>query len=131
MKLFSKMKDGGPLSKVLGYFLIELKPAFSVVLLRFDDGSREAYHTHAFNAVSWVIRGCLVEHMLDGRIITHDASHRPVYTGRSDFHMVMSRGTTWVISFRGPWTSFWKEYLIDEDRIITLTHGRKIFGETN
>ena len=50
MRLFFKSKDGGPDSSVTGYWLIESKKLFSIVLLKFDGRSREAYHTHAFNA---------------------------------------------------------------------------------
>lgn len=61
MKLFFKSKDGGPKSNVTGYWLIECKTLFSIVLLRFSEGTRESYHNHAFNAVSWVLSGALYE----------------------------------------------------------------------
>lgn len=71
MRVLSYRKDGGPLSKSWGLFIIEIKSAFSVVLLRFENGTREAYHTHAFNATSWVLRGYLVEYIpLEDRHIT-------------------------------------------------------------
>jgi hypothetical protein len=126
VKLLTTMKDGGPLSRVWGYFVIEVKWLLTLVLLRFEDGSREAYHTHAFNAVSWVLAGCLDEYCLDNSVTTYMPSLKPIYTPRDRFHMVRSRGTTWVISFRGPWTWFWKEYLPGENKVITLTHGRKV-----
>lgn len=125
MKLFKMMKDGGPLSKVWGYFLVDIKPAFSVVFLKFIDGSREAYHSHAFGAISWVLRGRIDEHDISGTLTSYTPSWKPIYTPRDRFHKVVSRGTTWAISFRGPWSDNWKEYLPDQDRTITLTHGRK------
>ena len=64
MKLFHKAKDGGPASTVTGYWLIESKRFFSIVLLRFDGPSREAFHTHAFNSISWVVKGVLLENFL-------------------------------------------------------------------
>ncbi len=130
MKILKIMKDGGPLSKVWGMFLIEIKSAFSVVLLRFSDGSREAYHTHAFNAVSWVLRGKLIENNLGGDRKVYTPSWFPIHTPRNCFHMVVSEGTTWVLSFRGPWVAEWKEYLPDENIIITLTHGRQVVDRT-
>ena len=51
------MKDGGPESTVTGYWLIEYKPLFSIVLLKFEGKSRDAFHTHAFNSLSWLISG--------------------------------------------------------------------------
>ena len=64
MKLCYVGKDGGPESTVWGFWLIEIKKLFSVALLCFENGSREAFHTHAFNSVSWVLtlRGPWVKH---------------------------------------------------------------------
>lgn len=136
MKILSKMKDGGPESRVWGYFLIEWKRLFSIVLLRFEDGSRDAYHSHAFNAVSWVLTGCLIETRYDA---SRDPvfglfwpnvfrpSFRPVFTGRDNMHKVRSVGRTWVLSFRGPWRDTWEE-MTPEGRIV-LTHGRREVDE--
>lgn len=125
MKILKYMKDGGPLSRVWGLFIIEIKPLFSIVLLRFLDGSREAFHTHAFNAVSWVIKGKLLETEINGTCRIYRASWKPIYTPREMFHRVRSSGTTWAISFRGPWKDKWREFLPENGRYITLTHGRK------
>lgn len=61
MKFLETTKDGGAESTVWAHWLIEIKGLFSVALLRFEDGTRDAFHSHAFNCVSWVLRGCLVE----------------------------------------------------------------------
>lgn len=132
MKLFAKVKDGGPYSKVTAYFLIEWKRFFSIALLRFDKGSREAFHSHAFNCVSWVLRGALHEitrHEV-GRIRAHEHQYytpslRPVVTRRDTFHQVFGLAErSWVLTFRGPWVDRWREWLLDEKREVTLTHGR-------
>ncbi len=126
MKLFFKSKDGGQESTVTGYWLIESKSLFSICLLRFDGVSREAFHTHAFNAWSVVLNGGLDELFLDGRKRVH-TPFKPIYTARDDFHKVSSRpGRTWALSFRGPWVDRWKEFLPGRNMFITLTHGRKI-----
>jgi hypothetical protein len=126
MKLFKIMKDGGKESTVTGYWLIECKPLFSVCLLRFDGKSREAFHTHAFNSLNWVLKGSVTEEFIDGKGRKHTPSFKPIYTKRTDFHKVSSDiGTTWVFSLRGPWSKRWKEYLPEQDRFITLTSGRK------
>ena len=126
MKFFNYAKDGGPLSRVWGLYLVEIKSLFSIVLLRFKDGSREAFHTHAFHAVSWVLKGELVEHMLDGEVRHYRQSLIPLFTSRSCFHKVHSVGETLVITFRGPWVNIWKEYLPEEKRFLELTWGRKL-----
>lgn len=129
MRFMKIMKDGGPLSKVTGCFLVEIKCLFSIVVLRFDDGARDAYHTHAFNAVSWVLKGTLIEDVLAGDDYEYPASFVPIWTPRDRFHKVISRGTTWAISFRGPWAQTWREYIPQNapgNRFVTLTHGRKV-----
>lgn len=116
-------KDGGPLSHVWGYYL-EIKRLFSIVLLRFEDGSREAFHSHAFNSISWVLHGELAEDHLDGRRIIYRPSWRPIITRRSTFHRVSSYGRSWVLNLRGPWADTWQEYT-QERGFVTLTSGRR------
>lgn len=133
MKFLSLGKDGGPESTVWGYWLFEIKSLFSIVLLRFENGTRDAYHSHAFNSVSWVLKGELEEthhhtthpDVFD-RLDIHRRSIFPVLTFRDTFHKVNSVGRTWVLSFRGPWAKEWKEY--DAAGEKTLTNGRQVVG---
>ena len=134
MKLLSIRKDGGAESKCNGYFLIEIKKLFTIVLLHFSDGSRDAYHSHAFNAISWILHGRLEEDILDkpySSINVYKSSLTPIITLRSTFHKVVSVGDTWAISFRGPWADSWKEWIPAYKKFITLTHGRKVVNETH
>jgi hypothetical protein len=125
MKLLTKSKDGGPESTVTGYFLIEWKALFSIVLLRFDRGSRDAYHSHAFNCVSWVLSGALGERHYEGDTEFHWPSFKPIVTRRSTYHKVVGLfDTTWVLSVRGPWAKTWRESTPAEGE-CTLTSGRK------
>lgn len=120
-------KDGGPESRVAGYWLFECKWLFSVALLRFDPGWREVYHNHAFNAVSWVLgRGKLREEHLMGLVEHHRRSIKTVFTWRGTFHRVFSEGTTWVLTFRGPWRNTWYEYDETTGVATKLTHGRHV-----
>lgn len=128
MKWLWHAKDGGKESKVWCYGL-EIKSLFSILLLRFEDGSREAYHSHAFNCLNWVLKGKLIEHRiyLDemSDFFIYKKSIIPFIIKRKHMHKVSSKGRTWVLTFRGPWRDTWREYLPGEDRFITLTHGRK------
>jgi hypothetical protein len=131
LKFLSYGKDGGAESSVSGFWLVEVKSLFSIVLLRFQGASRDAYHEHAFNSISWVLRGKLEEDLWSCCDLhskwprTYTPSLRPVITRRNTFHKVDSHGTTWVLSLRGPWSKTWQEYLPAEGRFATLTHGRK------
>lgn len=125
------MKDGGPESTVTAYILIEIKCLFSIMLLRFDGPSRPVYHTHAFNSISWLLKGCLMErvakltYVLSDTVLTiYKPSFKPIYTPRQPFHRVDSEGVSWVLTFRGPWLSYWLEYDSATHKQTTLTHGR-------
>lgn len=127
MKLFRKAKDGGPNSTVTGYWLCEFKSLFSIALLKFEDGSRDEYHDHAFNSWNWILKGEVEEEFVDSFLNqTLVARIRPYFTGRTRMHRVRSKGTTWVFSIRGPWSETWHEYDPKTKKTVTLTHGRNI-----
>jgi hypothetical protein len=125
--LFETGRDGGPKSKVMGFWLVRIKSLFSVAFLRFDEGSREAFHSHAFNSISWVVRGGLREVMQDGSPDNvYVPSWKPVVTRRETFHKVYGLGkANWVLTFRGPWVDKWYE-ITEDGRQITLTHNRVV-----
>jgi hypothetical protein len=126
MRLFSRAKDGGPKSTVTGYWLIELKKLFSIVLLKFEDGSRDEFHSHAFHSINFILKGKVIEEFIHGWVSRGPIRRFwPILTKRSRFHRVRSDGTTWVLSFRGPWKDTWREYDPKTDEFVTLTHGRK------
>lgn len=139
MKFFSKAKDGGPESPVDGYFLIEIKSLFSIVLLHFNPGTREAFHSHAFNAVTLWLRGKVTEEarpedkrgVLAPYVETANwQSGQVKYTPRELMHRIVTpKSGAWALSFRGPWSNTWQEYKPATGETITLTHGRKIVTE--
>lgn len=127
MKIFKKMKDGGKDSTVTGYWLIECKWLFSICVLKFEGASREVFHSHAFNCISWLLSGALEETMLDGRVFNYTPSFIPFLTTRKDMHKVSSStDVSWLLTFRSPWKSTWQEYLPKTKTFITLTKGRQI-----
>lgn len=137
MKFLTTTKDGGAESTVWAHWLIEIKGLFSIALLRFEDGTRDAFHSHAFNCVSWVLSGKLIEHYgpnspereaTGKRFVVHRPRLRPIVTRRSTYHKVFSDGRTWVLTFRGPWSKTWREGVPDGQGGYaerTLTHGRR------
>ena len=129
MRFFSKVKDGGSKSPVDGYFLFELKSVCSVVLLKFNQGGREAFHTHAFNAYTWFICGSLREEKYDGSYYDYVKSVLPKYTPRDNNHRVAAIKDSWCLSLRGPWCDTWTENT--ETEKVTLTHGRKVLFTIN
>lgn len=126
MRFLSKTKDGGPQSPVDAYFLFEIKYFMSIALLKFNKGGREAFHTHAFNALTWFLNGDLVEESIDGTTHVYKHSLLPKITKREKNHRVYAIKTSWCLTIRGPWTQTWTE--THEDTLTTLTHGRRIIN---
>lgn len=120
-RFWKKAPDGGKKSGVTGYFLIEHKKAFSIVLLHFQKGTREAFHEHAFNAVTLWLKGRVREWHLDGDVKDFTAGNIK-FTPRSTFHKIEALEDTWAFSVRGPWVDRWREWR--NDHFVTLTHGR-------
>jgi hypothetical protein len=127
-KLFFKRSDGGKDSGVTGYFLIEWKKVFSIVLLRFSEGSRDSYHSHAFTGLTWWLSGEVEEETYQGETLTFKPSFKRKLTKRDKVHKVRGIKTTWAISFRGPWKNTWFEIDKNGNKIM-LTHGRKIIND--
>lgn len=124
MRLFCKTKDGGSESPVDAYFLFEFKPLGSVCLLKFKEGRREAFHTHAFTALTWFLKGDLVEEKFDGTITPYKRSLLPKVTRKDNNHRVLANKTSWALSIRGPWVDTWTEH--NEGTVTTFTHGRVV-----
>jgi len=129
MRLLQKAKDGGSNSPVDAYFLIEIKNLFSIALLKFNKGGREAFHTHAFNAYTWFLKGNLLEENEDGELYPYEKSIIPKFTPREQSHRVRAFETSWCLTLRGPWTDTWTEYVELTNKRTTLTHGREVVEE--
>ena len=124
MRFFNRSKDGGSDSPVEALFLFEIKSLCSIAILKFNKGGREAYHTHAFHALTWFILGELVEQDIDGSYRIYRRSLFPKLTRRTKNHCVVAYCDSWCLTIRGPWSNTWTE---DTDTHHTvLTHGRKI-----
>ena len=126
-RIFYSKPDGGKDSGVTAYFLIEWKVLFSIGILHFKKGTREAFHSHAFNAFTFWLKGNVTEIKPDNARLKFSASFKPKFTPRSNVHKVMAHTDTYALTFRGPWLDYWYEY--KGNKQITLTHGRKIINE--
>ena len=136
-RFFYKKWDGGKNSGVTGYSLIEWKVAFSIVLLHFREGSRENYHSHAFNACTWWLSGKVTEQVyaFGSKHCTFikgekdfQPSLKPKITERDKIHRIISHKDTWALTFRGPWQRTWFEITPKGNKIV-LTHGRRVVKE--
>lgn len=126
MKFLWNDKDGGPESK--GWIWgLEIKSLFSILVVRFLQGTRPVYHTHAFSAISWLFAGGLKEETLGYGSKKYFSSFIPIWTPWHRYHQVAGiPAQSWAITFRGPWRKTWTEYNPATQTAITLAHGRKI-----
>lgn len=121
-RFFVKRTDGGNKSGVHAYWLVEWKKVCSIGILRFDTGSRTAYHSHAFNALTWWLKGKVTEVLYPNTKLNFAPSIKPKYTPRTNTHKVIAHVVTYAFTIRGPWNNTWVE--IRDNKKITLTHGR-------
>lgn len=125
-QFFSKAKDGGPQSPVDAYFLIEIKGLFTIALLKFNQGAREQFHTHAFNALTWFLCGEMDEASYDGQLRRYRRSLIPKFTPRDKNHRVIACVDSWCLTVRGPWCSTWTEHDRGRGLVTTFSDGRLV-----
>jgi hypothetical protein len=123
-RILYRRADGGANSGVTGCMLIEWKPLFSCGFLYFRPGTREAFHNHAFNAMTWWLSGRVTEILLDGVQHDYTPSAVPKVTTRACYHKVVAHEPAWAFTVRGPWRHTWNEMRNGQE--VTLTHGRQI-----
>jgi hypothetical protein len=120
-----KKSDGGKDSGVNGYLFFEWKPVCSFGLLRFSKGTRPSFHSHAFFAITWWLKGSVEEETYKGEIKKFTPSFRPKITKKNKIHRVKGLEVTWAFTIRGPWENRWIE-IDEQDNKTTLTNGRKV-----
>lgn len=130
MLLFKKRKDGGKSSPVDAYFVCEIKGLVSIAFLKFNKGGREAFHTHAFDALTWFLSGDLVEEDVDGSTYSYKRSLIPKFTSKLKNHRVKAAKDSWCFTLRGAWDKTWTEYNKEEDTTTTFSHGRNIINKS-
>lgn len=126
MRLFNKAKDGGSESPVDAYFLFEIKGLASVALLKFNKGGREAFHTHAFDALTWFVKGDLLEEDVSGETYKYKKSIIPKITLKSKNHRVLANEDSYCLTIRGKWDKNWTEYDSKSDTTTVFNWGRSI-----
>lgn len=113
-----------------GFWFFEIKYLFSICILHFSKGTRENYHSHAFNALTWFLWGKVEEQHLGKPSMTWASSIFPKWTPRSTFHRVNALEDTYALTFRGPWSETWYEFDPNNQDYIELTNGRKIVSKS-
>lgn len=108
------------------YTLFENKSLFSVYFHVFNTVEQDRFHTHAFDAVSFVLRGSYEEEqkLPSGIVIKKKVGVGVRYIPKDYNHRLLrSEPDTMSLLFAGPWVRYWTE----ENRSFTrtLTWGRR------
>lgn len=127
MRFLEKVKDGGTDSNVDAYVLIEIKSAFSIMLLKFNKGCRQAFHTHAFDAFTMMLSGDMIEEFPDMKGRPYKRG-KWKYTPKGLLHRVRAFKDSWAFTVRGPWDDTWTE--LERNIETTFTHGRKVLSRS-
>lgn len=113
----------------MGWWIIEIKWLFSIVILQFTPGCRENFHTQPFNSLTWWMSEA-EEHTPNSKK-SLKPGWIPTYTPRDKLHRINTETTTWAISIRGKWVDTLKEYNENTKTTIEYSHHRKITSVTS
>jgi hypothetical protein len=111
------------------YTLFEFKRFLSLTLHKFNTIEQDRFHSHAFGAISIMIKGGYAEEYVDnGEIKTKHIKPGIRYIPRGYEHRLLeSRPNTWTILFAGPWSKTWFER---KDGVVTkLGWGRAVIND--
>lgn len=113
--------------------VFECKYLFSIYFNVWKTIEHDRFHTHAFSAISIMLRGEYDEERLaDDGTVTKYTLKAPLvrFISRTNNHrMLKARGTTWSIALAGPWDKIWTETLVPNGEKRFLSWGRKILFE--
>lgn len=93
--------------------ILEWKKLFSIKLFHFHktSGKQDRFHTHSFNAVSFLLSGNYIEEVIqDGKVVALDRNRsRIIYIPKNEYHRITKSGGCRTILITGPWGKYWKE----------------------
>jgi len=101
---------------IIGYTLFESKYLFSIIVYNWKTIDQNRFHSHAFAAVAFLLRGSYREKYYDkktGEVKEKIVNQwlKPRYLPKNYTHCVLkSEPNTWTIVFVGPWQKHWCEF---------------------
>ena len=116
---------------ILQYTIFEHKKFGGIWIYNWKTIIQNRFHTHAFNAIAFLLWGSYTEAVLDndGTIIEKEVNQwmKPRFLPMDYTHKILkAKPNTWTIVFFGKWKETWKEYFEDTNTWVTYTWGRKI-----
>lgn len=113
---------------VTQFTLFECKQLFSIIFYKWNTVDQVRFHTHAFNAYAFLLRGYYHEKIIkDNKIIekTVDQILKPRFLARNYCHSIgYAKPNTMTVVISGRWQKNWKEYFPDTGTWVTYSWGR-------
>jgi hypothetical protein len=115
---------------VTQYTFFECKELFSIIFYKWNTVDQVRFHTHAFPAYAFLLRGFYHEKVIteDKRIIKKIVNQlfKPRFLARNYCHSIgYAKPNTVTMVFVGRWSKQWKEYFPDTKTWVTYEWGRK------
>ncbi|UAV84670.1 hypothetical protein PHB09_175 [Pseudomonas phage PHB09] len=106
--------------------ILEWKKLFSLKLFHFHktEGGQDRFHTHAFNAVSLLLKGNYTEELVVDGVITPLPRNRSrvIYIPSGQYHRITKSSGCYTLLLTGPWGKEFKEL-----RSLGGTHYQEVF----
>jgi len=115
---------------VTQYIVFENKYFCSLIFYKWNTIDQVRFHTHAFSAVAFLLKGWYWEKVKFKDITMDNFVNVPLiprYLPKNYCHAVgHAKPGTMTMVLVGPWQDTWKEYFPDSETWVTYTWGRKI-----
>jgi len=113
---------------VTQYIVFENKHFLSLIFYRWNTIDQVRFHTHAFGAVAFLLKGWYWEKVMFNDIEMTNFVNVPLvprYLPKNYCHAVgNAKPGTLTMVIAGPWQKTWKEYFPDTKSWVTYTWGR-------
>ena len=118
---------------VTQFIVIENKYLFSLIFYKWNTIKQSRFHTHAFPALAFLIKGWYWERVLFNEIEMTNFVNQPLWPRwlpRNYCHAVdNAKPGTITMVIAGPWQKTWEEYFPDTKTWVTYTWGRKVLNK--
>lgn len=118
---------------VTQYIILENKYFCSLIFYRWNTIKQARFHTHAFGAVAFLLKGWYWEKVRFNDIeMTNfvNVPFVPRYLPKNYCHAIgNAKPGTLTMVITGPWQEYWWEYFPDTNMYVKYTWGRKVVSK--
>ena len=129
IKFFKSKEVALGVGSVTQYTVFECKQLFSIIFYRWNTVDQVRFHTHAFNAYAFLLRGYYEEKVIkDNKIINKTVNQlfKPRFLARNYCHSIgYAKPNTMTLVITGRWQDTWQEYFPDTEEWVTYSWGRQ------